>query len=189
MSDQIDVQAPLTEPPQWPKVVGIISIVWAALLLTCTGFGLIMMLLMPMLTKSAEQQLGPMPEVMKPAPAQMALAALGLIGPVLLLVAGIFTLRRKSSGRGMHLAYAILSIVLSVPGLFLGFKQQERIKAWAHDNPDSKWAQQANSPFQAVGMACGVVLGFGWPLFCLGWFGAAGKRPEVGAELARAPVI
>ncbi len=130
-----------------------------------------------------------MPEVMKPSPIQMALALLGLIGPVILLVAGILTLRRRASGRGAHLAFAILSIVLSLPGIYFSIQQQQRLKAWAHDNPDNKWAQQANSPFQSVGMACGVVLGLGWPLFCLGWFGAAGKRPEVGADLARTRVI
>ena len=40
---------------------------------------------------------------------------------------------------------------------------------WRAANPTSEWSKQ--SPAGAVvGMGCGMVLGLGYPIFCLAWF-------------------
>ena len=74
------------EPPAWPKVVGIISIVWASLGLLCGVCGTGWLLYMPTFAKSMEAQMGPMPPAMSPSPAQLALMVLGVFGLVLVLL-------------------------------------------------------------------------------------------------------
>src|SRR3954471_18440045 len=83
------------EPPAWPKVIGIISIVWASLGLACgmCGFGWILYL--PTFSKQMEAQMGPMPPAMTPSAAQMALMVVGILWAFVLLSAGIATIGRK----------------------------------------------------------------------------------------------
>ncbi len=170
----------LIEPPGWPKVVGIVSIVWASLGLLCSVCGVASLAMMPQMLKGAEQQLGPMPDVMKPDPAQMIMAVVGMIGPVLLLIAGILTLSRKPAGRTLHLVYAGVSLVLGMIGGGLAVRHQLAVEAWAAANSADPWAKQASSPFAWIGIVFGVGISLLWPVFCLCWFGLAKKRPEEG---------
>jgi hypothetical protein len=174
------------EPAQWPKVVGTISIVWSSIGLLCGVCGIGFLAFMPQMMKSAEQQLGPMPDIMKPNPIQLATSALGFIPAVLLLISGIVTVLRRPVGRPLHLVYAILGLLIGVVGIGYGIKHQLDVMAWAQANQDNKWAQNAKSPFAFIGIAFGAVLSFAWPIFCLIWFGlvkrdtrdlAAGPEP------------
>jgi len=167
----------LAEPPKWPKVVGIISIVWAGLGLTCTGCGLASMVFMPQLMKVSEQAMGgPMPAIMQPGPLQIVLTAASLIPVILLLLAGIATVGRKPTGRPLHLAYAVVSIVMSVASTVVAAQHQLAVIEWAQQNPDSKWAGQAQSPMAWIGLAFGILIGLAWPVFCLIWFGLVKRR-------------
>jgi hypothetical protein len=163
------------EPAKWPKVVGIISIVWACLGLmcglTCGVFG---PAFQNMAMASMVEKFGPMPDAMKPAPAQLVLAVVGLIGPVLLLVAGIATARRKPAGRSLHLAYAVVSILLIGAGSVVAMRQQLALVQWAKDHPTDKWVTEGHqgSPIGLVISAAIMVMMFAWPLFCMIWFGA-----------------
>jgi len=170
----------LHEPPGWPKVVGIISIVWAGLGFLCGVCGIGSMAFMPQMLKGAEQQLGPMPDVMKPDTAQMVVMVVGMVAPVILLIAGIATVSRKPAGRMLHLVYAAVAIVLGVVGVGLAVRHQLAVEAWAKANSADKWAPQMTSPFAWVGIAFSVVITLAWPLFCACWFGLAKKRPEEG---------
>ena len=171
----------LHEPPGWPKVVGVISIVWGSFWTLCGGCGLAWLAMMPQFMKGAEQQMGgPMPDVMRPGPLQMAASAIGMLGPILLIVAGIMTASRKPAGRSLHVVYAVFSIVMVIISTVLGIRQQIAIKAWATANSADKWAQQADSPIGMVIMVLMLGVAAAWPVFCLCWFGLAKKRPEQG---------
>src|SRR3954468_11066775 len=95
----------LDEPPAWPKVIGIISIVVASLGLACGVCGLANIALLPVMENMTKDKLGPMPAIMKPTGLQMALGVVQMGWPALLLGAGIATVRRRYSGRTMHLVY------------------------------------------------------------------------------------
>jgi hypothetical protein len=168
------------EPPAWPKVVGIISIVWASLGLTCGLCGIGWILYLPTFGKQMEAQMGPMPPTMTPAPAQMALMAVGMLWAILLLVSGIMTVSRKANGRTLHLVYAVGAILLTLPSLGLQVKQQMDMADWAAKNPDSKWAQQSKAG-PAIGLSVGAVMGFAYPIFCLAWFAPKKHSPDVNA--------
>lgn len=175
----------LAVAPGWPKPVGIISIAWAALGLACGAIGIVSYLAMPMMLKGAEEQLGPMPDVMKPQPTQMLVAGLSTVWAILLLAAGIATLKRLAPGRPMHLVYSLGAILLTLIGTYFAWQAHQAQVTWAAANASDKWAQQSRQggAFAMAGMAFGVVLGMAWPTFCLVWFGLMGKRPETGREL------
>ena len=106
----------LPERAKWPKAVGIVSTAWAGLGLMCGLCGVGWMMFMGTFLEGAEKQFGPAPDVMKPSLAQIIVGAIGMVAPVLLLIAGIATLKRKPSGRALHLAYALVASSRYVPG-------------------------------------------------------------------------
>jgi hypothetical protein len=159
------------EPRSWPTVVGTISIIWATLNMMCGLCGVLSPVMMSRFMKSAEAQLGPMPEVMKPGTAQIALAGMGFLWAILLLVAGIMLTLRKPIARPMHLVYSAGAIVLSIAATAAAIMAQLRIADWVASNPDNKWAQQQNSTMSFIVLGVAIVLGLAWPVFCLVWFG------------------
>ncbi|MEZ6210492.1 MAG: hypothetical protein R3B46_04495 [Phycisphaerales bacterium] len=167
------------ELPKWPKVVGITSIVLAGIGLGCGGCGIAMLLGgTEFFLKMAEQQMGPAPSVMLPTLQQKVQGSIGFLWAVLLLIAGIQTLRRQYSGRLLHLAYGIGTIPLFIWGMKIQFDAMAAINQWAQANPDNLWAQQQNPIGQWIGLGIAVLLSLPWPLFCLGWFGLVKKKPE-----------
>lgn len=175
LADDFDAQ------PGWPKPVGIISIVWGSLGLLCGVCGLGSVTMMSSFMKGVEEQMGsPMPDVMKPSGAQMGLMALSFIPAVILIVAGVMTVKRNYKGRMLHLVYVGLSVVIGALGIGMQVMQQLAQKDWAAQNPDNKWAQniQQGGMFAYIGIAFGVILSFAWPVFCAIWFGAVKRKPE-----------
>lgn len=168
------------EPPRWPKVVGITSIVWGSIGVACGICGSVSWLMMPAMLKPAEERFGPAPDVMRPTLVQQGLVALSLPLAVMLIVAGVSVLRRRATGRPLHLAYAGLSLPLTLLGTAAGVVQLLAQMEWVRNNGDSPWAKQMNPAFGIGGLAMGLVLGAAWPAFCLVWFGAMKKRPEEG---------
>lgn len=166
------------DPPTWPKVVGIISICWATFGFLCSSCGVAMFTMSGTLMKGAEQQLGPMPDVMKPNQMQLVSALLGYIPTTILMIGGILTLTRKAAGRTVHLAYAAIGLVLGLFGATVGVLHQLDVDAWVKQNPSEKWAQN-HSPAIAWGViVCILLISFVWPVFCAIWFGPMKKRPE-----------
>lgn len=159
------------DPPGWPKVVGICSLVFAGIGLSCVGCGVLsMVVFIPM----AEGQIGePLPTVMQPGIVQWAMMGVGILSTILLITAGVMTITRKPMGRTLHLVWALISSCITLFNLFVQFSQQQRIAEWVEANPDSAWAAQGGqgSAMQYIGLAIGVVIGLAWPVFCLIWFG------------------
>lgn len=167
------------EPPVWPKVIGIISIVWGTIGLGCNACGLASPILTNMFSQQMEQQMGePMPDVMKINSIQLGMIGVGLLMAVFLLFAGIMTVMRKPAGRMMHLVYAVVSVVMTLVGTGYGYVRMQDMAQWLAANGGSKWAQQANPAYQWIGLGVGVLLGLAWPVFCLVWFGLVKRKAE-----------
>ncbi|MCG3125113.1 MAG: hypothetical protein GIKADHBN_03641 [Phycisphaerales bacterium] len=158
------------EQPSWPKVVGIISICVGALFMCCGGFGLASPLLMNMMPPEQRSQFPP--SMMSGL--QTALIAAGMLSDVLLIVAGALTISRKPAGRVLHLAFAVIAILITIGATFAGFQQQAVIDQWVRENPSSQFAQQqkmAGGMGQWFGLGIGLVLGLAYPIFLFIWFG------------------
>jgi hypothetical protein len=161
-----------SEPAGWPRVVGWISVGWASFWLLCGGCGLTWLALMPRFMAGAEQQMGePMPDVMKPGMPQLVIGAVSMISPILLMTAGVLTLRRNAAGRGMHLLYSFVALVILAVNAVFGIQQQLALMEWAKHNGSSKWAQRSGGPTGLIITVCILTIGMVWPLFCMIWFG------------------
>lgn len=172
------------EPPVWPKVIGIISIVWGSLGTFCNACSLVMTVGMSSFMQGFMQQ---MPQAQQDqlkaqfaaqqSPLALGSVALGVIVSAVLLGAGIMTLRRTALGRTLHLVYGLLGLITVGIGIVVAWQVHQAVTAAAGNTPQPPGAQ-----FGMVGgMIFGVCIGGAYPLFSLVWFGAMGKRPEVGA--------
>lgn len=188
-----DLEPALPErPPAWPGVIGMISIVIASISLACGGCGLAVYgAMMPNLMRMMPEEMGPMPAVMRAPPAFYVNGGIGIGVSILLLAAGIATLRRRPVGRRLHLVWAVLALINGLWGTWIALEWQAAIQEFARANPDHPWAQQqaGGRPAALAGIVISAVLAVAWPLFTLVWFGAVKPRPEQMGAAAAEPLI
>lgn len=163
--------------PKWPKVIGIISIVFGSLGIICGGLGIGWQLLAPGMM--AQMPGGAPPALMNPSPIQLGVGAVSTLWAIVLIIAGAMTVARKPGGRPAHLAWAAVALIFGAFGIYMQVKMNADIAAWCADNPDAQFAQQqrmGGGIGPMIGYACGGFFGFGWPLFTLVWFGLIKKK-------------
>jgi hypothetical protein len=178
------IEPEFAEPPKWPKVIGIISIVWGVLTLGCLGCGVVG-ILMPMMAGSAMSDAFPdgMPPQMTQGPSviMIVLLAIGFLLSLLLITAGAVLLTRKPAARWLHLVWAGASVLSTFGSMAMQMRQQQDMRQWIRDHPDTKFAQQQKA-FGGIGEIVGwgvtLVFGLGYPVFCCVWFGMVKKEPE-----------
>lgn len=174
VAEYIDLPA---DPPGWPKVIGIISIVFGSLGLVCMGCAGVGLVVQPMLMKSTEEQMGgPMPDVLRPGMGQIAMMPIGVLLAAMLLIAGIMLIKRAPASRMLHLVYSVLNILTSIVSTVIGFGQAAKMAQWKADNPGSKWGEMIKPEMQMPMMIAGVAIGLAWPIFCLIWFGLVKRK-------------
>ncbi len=137
--------------------------------------------MMKMAEGSGEMVGGFPPQMTQPNMLMAGLSIVSIFVGVTLLVAGIFTVNRRPQGRTLHLAVAVVSLILLVLAIAYQWHSMTQIGEWVKANPDATFAQNYSPMGSMIGMVIGVVLGGAWPTFLLIWFGALKKRPEVGA--------
>ena len=169
--------------PKWPKVIGVISILFGTLGLTCGGIGLAWAGIAPGFLEQALEG-DPFPDGMKMHAVDYAIGGLGLLLALLLLVAGITCVTHRPITRVMHIAYGCCGFPLSIWSYLNQMAKQEALQQWAQDYPNNPIAQgmDPSNPAAAVGQIIGLVvfvlLGLGIPAFYLVWFGLIKTRPE-----------
>lgn len=170
--------------PAWPKVVGVISIVFASIGLICGGLGSVMIVLTPSIMKSAESQMqgGVPPQMLTVNAAQAGITVLGVLSSVLLLVAGIMLVSRNPKARMLHLLYAVLGLILTFIATYIGLEHQGAINEWVVQNPDADFSRQYSATGGMIGLVFGLALGLVWPIFILIWFLAVKRDPQAIAE-------
>lgn len=175
----------LPEPQDWPKPVGITSVVLGGLNLTCSGLGATWMILVPLLFLEPMKQrfsdgLPPMLEsVSIPL---LGSIAFGMIAEVLLIVAGATLLMRRAIARPLHLAYAVVGLISFAISTYIGVQYQAEMTEWIKQNPDTVFAQQQAAGGmigQILGWTWGILMGFAWPAFCAVWFGVIKKAADI----------
>lgn len=171
------------QPPSWPKVIGIISMVFAGLGLFCVGCGALSPALMSMIPAEAQSRMPPM--LFSPPIIQWVNLALGAMLAVYLLVSGVVLLSRNPAARTMFLIYGALGTLLSIWSMYWQINLQSQMTEWAQQNPDTDYAKSqqgaGGAVGQIIGWTLGLLFGFAWPLFCLIWFGAVKKK---GSDIA-----
>ncbi|MEM1186270.1 MAG: hypothetical protein AAGI53_14865 [Planctomycetota bacterium] len=190
-SDEVNDFELLDDRPGWPKTIGIISIVFASLALTCGVLGTGAAVASGSLIGSAmggQLDGAPPPPFSPPVDAIfVASVVFGLGLNVLLLIAGIGCVKRNYSSRKLFLVYALAGIIVGGFGAYASLhgqvEQQKALDAWAADHGDTNDAtrqmaeqielQKASSgPTAYIGAGVSLVISGAWPLFCVIWFGA-----------------
>ena len=187
----------LDDRPGWPKPVGVVSIIFAVLALTCgvlgTGF---VFASEPIMASLMGAQLGDVPPPPQTPPPDAifiasAVAAFALNG--LLLFAGVGLLRRRYTVRKLFLAYALFGLIAAGFGVYAQMhgqlQQTKAMDAWVEEHGEknevteaiaAQWEgqKQAAGLTSLIGLGVGIVIGTAWPLFCGIWFGAVKAKPE-----------
>ena len=167
--------------PRWPKVIGIISIVWGSLGLVCGGVGTAWAVVAPSFMEQALDG-DPMPDGMKMHAADYGIMGLSLGLALLLLFAGIAAVSYRPVTRMMHLTYGLASFPVVIWSYLNNNAKQASLQEWAQQYPDNPVSQsmqgQGAAAGQLVGLVLLILLGFGVPLFYLIWFGLLKTKPE-----------
>jgi hypothetical protein len=170
----------------WPKVIGIISIVLASLGLACYGCQSVSTIFQPMMV-------GAMPEEMRPpAPSTMQMAysiatyCISFLLSLLLLFAGIATLKRKPSGRSLHVLWSVLKVVVSLISFGFAVMLAEEIADQVNAQMQQQSQQTGQPPMfemtpgmMIIASAVTTAIMLIWPVFLLIWFNRGKVKDEV----------
>lgn len=179
--EQVLDEAQFGDLVSWPKVVGIVSIVWGSLGLLGGVCGGISILFLPTFM-GAQYDANNLPPTMVFGPVKLGMLLGGLILTAFLLFAGIATLRRLEFGRTAHLVYAWASLPLIAINLWQQWADVTALELWIRENPKSPFAQGGTTGGY-IGLVAGLVLGLAWPMFTLIWFGLAKRQPGAMKQL------
>ena len=170
----------LVERPGWPKPVGIIGLVLGILGLVCGGLGVAGSMLGKQFMQSAASNMqGGMPDVLlNPPQSLIAMQIFGTLWAIVLVVAAVTLLSRNPVARILHIVYVAVAIPMALWGVKMQIDMQLAVAEWINANPDADFSKQPGGlAGMYVGLFFGVVLGVGWPMFLLVWFGLVKRKP------------
>ncbi|MEL6329361.1 MAG: hypothetical protein AAFR38_06835 [Planctomycetota bacterium] len=184
--------------PGWPMPVGIVSICFGAIAVIASILGVASIFIFG---GRVEGQLNgaPMPPSMQVTPMLIAATVLAALVNLFLVISGFALVMRKPGARGLHLAYALAMIPVTLFGTWYQMEVQSQMAVWASDYPDNEMARRFQASQQigggAIGLVIGLLLSFAWPAFCIIWFGmikrtpedVVGFEPDLAAELESQP--
>jgi hypothetical protein len=153
---------------RWPERLGGISVAWAVIniaVASCRGLGAYIGDL-----NGSEITL-----------ADFALPACSGVWAVVLLGAGVLTMRRRDSGRVLHVAYAVGLLILLVPELWVGADRILRHDYFARYEPPGR---TFNKPAEWLVLGTVALVQCAWPVFCLVWFAPKKHSPDINAPEA-----
>jgi hypothetical protein len=161
--------------PSWPTVVGIISLCVAGL------FGL-MTIVGPLISAVAErfqsaqqrEMMASMPDWFHPY--QWIGGLFTIATYAVLAIGGAMLLKRRRAGRTLHVAYALMGILMAIAGLVVMITMMNHMPLPPNAPPQ---AQAMLKPMMAVGAIFGMVFALAYPTFVLIWF----TRPKVAQHI------
>ncbi|MCC6661889.1 MAG: hypothetical protein IT437_13495 [Phycisphaerales bacterium] len=160
------------EPPRWPAVVGTISIIWAVL-----GFGCGALFVGKILFFPGDPNVNPPTNM---TPLFLLVVGGGFLLGFLLLAAGVAGVMRRPGTRGLHLAYAVLGLLLMIPGVLQQMQANADMVSWAQNHPDTDFGKMMAGAFAGymlpISLGCYGLVALPYPLFCLVWFGLVKRR-------------
>jgi uncharacterized membrane protein YhaH (DUF805 family) len=172
-----------TEPPKWPLVLGILSILWGGVGVVSGIAGSVSLL---------NDARGGKPDVTN-SPLAIAFAVLGTLMALALLVGGVQLLRRRAMAIGLLKAWVVLSLVVQVGSSAFMIRNrdafEEALREKVQMQMDEQAAKTGGKPaalpagFEKMmllgGMACGGALGLGAAgLVAFFVFGRRGREAE-----------
>jgi hypothetical protein len=172
-----------TEPPKWPLVLGILSILWGGVGVVSGIAGSVSLI---------NDARGSDPDVTN-SPLAIVFAVLGTLMALAMLVGGVQLLRRRAMAIGLLKAWVVLSLVVQVGSTVFMIRHrdafEEALREKMQLQMDEQAAKTGGKPaalpagFEKMmllgGMACGGALGLGAAgLVAFFVFGRRGREAE-----------
>ena len=172
-----------TEPPKWPLVLGILSILWGGVGVVSGITGSVSLI---------NDARGSDPDVTN-SPLAIVFAVLGTLMALAMLVGGVQLLRRRAMAIGLLKAWVVLSLVVQVGSTAFMIRHrdafEEALREKIQMQMDEQAAKTGGKPaalpagFEKMmllgGMACGGALGLGAAgLVAFFVFGRRGREAE-----------
>ena len=157
--------------PAWPTVVGIISLCVAGLFGLMTAVGpLISAVTERFQSAQQRQMMENMPGWFHPY--QWIGGLFTIATYAVLAIGGAMLLKRRRAGRTLHVAYALMGILVAISGLVVMITMMNHMPLPPNAPPQ---AQAMIKPMMAFGAIFGMVFALAYPTFVLIWF----NRPKV----------
>lgn len=172
-----------TEPPKWPLVLGILSILWGGVGVVSGIAGSVSLL---------NDARGSKPDVTN-SPLAIVFAVLGTLMALAMLVGGVQLLRRRAMAIGLLKAWVVLSLVVQVGSSAFMIRNRDAFEEALREKMQMQMDEQAAKTggkavalpagFEKMmllgGMACGGALGLGAAgLVAFFVFGRRGREAE-----------
>lgn len=175
-----------SKPSQWPKLIGIIGILFGALALLQSAMAPLMI---PFTRKSMESTIGDDEAMLEKLDAYMTdLTALSTLSAIIfallaivLIVGGVLLIKRQRAAKHLLLAWAVIKIVA---GLFINFKNYGLTKTQLEflmptmEGSGSEALNNITNISATVGLIGGSIWLIALPVFLLIWFSRARIRRE-----------
>jgi len=168
----------------WTKVVGVITILYAALGLTCGGIGAVFLPIQNNMMRGLVDS-APVPDALRTGALDYAILGAGVLLALLLLFGGIMCTAGRPVSRWMCIVYALVTIPLSLANYLIQVGKRDALDEWAGRYPDTQLAemlrlQQGGREIgEIVGLVILLVFGILIPAFYLVWFGLVKTKPEM----------
>jgi len=159
--------------PSWPIVVGIISLCVAGLFGLMTIVGLLMNVL-GLGNVQQREMMASMPDWFHPY--QWIGGLFTIATYVVLAIGGVMLLKRRRAARTLHVAYALMGILMAIVGLVVMITMMNHMPLPPNAPPQ---AQAMLKPIMAIGAIFGMVFALAYPTFVLIWF----TRPKVAQHI------
>jgi hypothetical protein len=181
------IAGPLTTQSEtlWPRVIGIIAIVFGGFGLVCSGWGMFGVAIAKAMLKNVPNQGGQVEQIeamdrMQPWVVGSSLVALFVA--ILLLVAGIMLVRRRAVARTLCMSWAGIKIIFAIVNTIVSFMMQPgQIQSAPPQGAAAITTsmQTMEGPivifFQLINLAWALAL----PVFMLIWFNRTKIKDEV----------
>ncbi|MBY0113719.1 MAG: hypothetical protein K2Y21_12940 [Phycisphaerales bacterium] len=169
--------AVIERPTSWPETIGMISMVWAGIGLSCAGCGLMSVMMelntsVWVLEMQGHKLLG-----MALTLAIKLQIGVGIVLSVILFAAGFATRQRLIAGRLLHLVWSGISLLWTPVSIVMIFQQDAAMKRWLTLNPSDIMAKQPGAGIN-IGLMIGLTLTLAFSLFIFVWFMFIKKTKE-----------
>lgn len=188
-------QTPPTEPgalppeqTKWPTVFGIISIVFGAGGAFCNFAGVFMVIFQDRFLRmmmgalppaEAEKQIAAAQAAQPPAGIAMVVTGFAMLTSILLLVAGITCLRRRTVTRSLHMGWAVARTLVAIGVLVMQLmahaRSQEFYASSGMTNPQGQYADV----IMYITVALTLLWSIAYPLVVVIWFNRAVIKREM----------
>ena len=163
-------------PPNWPTVIGVIAIVWAAIGILGSVCGFVISAFMPAFNQIAPDA----PPTFEMTPLTAIMYVLGLAMAAVLMAVGVGLMKRRPWSVRLGRFWAVANIVVVLFSVLVAYgNQKSQMEAMSDGGPPMPTGFMEGVAIGSV--SCGLIFGWALPVFLLVWFARQKIKDHVAA--------